>query len=232
MRLRVVVYNIRGFRDGLDLVWQVAAHFHPDILLLNETGSRRRLRRFARRMDMEVAADPLSPFRRRVKNAVLVGPPWRIVSHRLHRFGDVRRRMYPRGALIAQVGRAGYRLWAVSVHLGLHPLERLHAVQELSDLVRGLSGPVLIGGDFNETPDRRAVRFLGERFWDAWLLGGDAAGETFPSSDPTARIDYLFVPEGVAVERIIVPSGRDARRASDHLPIVAELKLPGPDTSP
>ncbi len=232
MRLRVVVYNIRGFRDGLDLVWQVAAHFHPDILLLNETGSRRRLRRFARRMDMEVAADPLSPFRRRVKNAVLVGPPWRIVSHRLHRFGDVRRRMYPRGALIAQVGRAGYRLWAVSVHLGLHPLERLHAVQELSDLVRGLSGPVLIGGDFNETPDRRAVRFLGERFWDAWLLGGDAAGETFPSSDPTARIDYLFVPEGVAVERIIIPPGRDARRASDHLPIVAELKLPGPDTSP
>ncbi len=232
MRLRVVVYNIRGFRDGLDLVWQVAAHFHPDILLLNETGSRRSLRRFARRMDMEVAADPLSPFRRRVKNAVLVGPPWRIVSHRLHRFGDVRRRMYPRGALIAQIGRAGYRLWAVSVHLGLHPLERLHAVQELSDLVRGLSGPVLIGGDFNETPDRRAVRFLGERFWDAWLLGGDAAGETFPSSDPTARIDYLFVPEGVAVERIIIPPGRDARRASDHLPIVAELKLPGPDTSP
>jgi endonuclease/exonuclease/phosphatase family metal-dependent hydrolase len=167
-----------------------------------------------------------------VKNAVLVGPPWRIVSHRLHRFGDVRRRMYPRGALIAQIGRAGYRLWAVSVHLGLHPLERLHAVQELSDLVRGLSGPVLIGGDFNETPDRRAVRFLGERFWDAWLLGGDAAGETFPSSDPTARIDYLFVPEGVAVERIIIPPGRDARRASDHLPIVAELKLPGPDTSP
>ncbi|HZP90312.1 MAG TPA: endonuclease/exonuclease/phosphatase family protein [Actinomycetota bacterium] len=208
----------------------MAAHFHPDIVLLNETGSRRRLRTFARRMDMEVAADPLSPFRRRVKNAVLVGPPWRIVSHRLHRFRDVRRRMYPRGALIAQVGRAGYRLWAVSVHLGLHPLERLHAVQELSDLVRGLSGPVLIGGDFNETPERRAVRFLGERFWDAWVLGGDTAGETFPSSDPSARIDYLFVPEGVAVERIVVPPGRDARRASDHLPVVAELKLPGPDS--
>jgi len=231
MRVRVVIYNVRGFRDGLDLVWQVTAHLHPDILLLNETGSRRKLRKFARAMDMEVAADPISPFRRRVKNAVLVGPPWRIVSHRLHRFGDVRRRMYPRGALIAQVGRAGYRLWAVSVHLGLHPLERLHAVQELSDLTRGLSGPVLIGGDFNETPDRRAVRFLGERFWDAWLLGGELAGETFPSTDPTARIDYLFVSEAVGVERITVPPGRDVRRASDHLPVVAELKLPRPGSS-
>jgi endonuclease/exonuclease/phosphatase family metal-dependent hydrolase len=231
MRVRVVIYNVRGFRDGLDLVWQVTAHLHPDILLLNETGSRRKLRKFARAMDMEVAADPISPFRRRVKNAVLVGPPWRIVSHRLHRFGDVRRRMYPRGALIAQVGRAGYRLWAVSVHLGLHPLERLHAVQELSDLTRGLSGPVLIGGDFNETPDRRAVRFLGERFWDAWLLGGELAGETFPSTDPTARIDYLFVSEAVGVERITVPPGGDVRRASDHLPVVAELKLPRPGSS-
>jgi endonuclease/exonuclease/phosphatase family metal-dependent hydrolase len=229
VRLRVVVYNVRGFRDGLDLVSRVTAHFKPDVVLLNETGSRRKLRRFAKQMDMQVAADPWPSFRRRVKDAVLVARPWRIVSHRQHRFADVRRRMYPRGALIAQIGRAGLRMWAVSVHLGLHPVERLHSVQELSDLARGLSGPVLIGGDFNETPDHRAVRFLGERFWDAWQLGGEVVGETFPSGDPTARIDYLFVSEGVAVENIIVPPGRDARLASDHLPVVAQLKLPWPE---
>jgi endonuclease/exonuclease/phosphatase family metal-dependent hydrolase len=119
-------------------------------------------------------------------------------------------------------------VWAISVHLGLHPVERLHAVQELSDLVRGLSGSVLIGGDFNEAPDRKATRFLGERFWDAWVLGGDVAGETFPSADPSARIDYLFVSEGVGVDRILVPPDREARLASDHLPVVAQLKLSGP----
>ncbi|MEW6059580.1 MAG: endonuclease/exonuclease/phosphatase family protein [Actinomycetota bacterium] len=227
MRLRVVVYNVRGFRDGLDLVWRVVAHFQPDVVLLNESGSRLKLRRFAKRLDMEVAADPWSPFRRRVKNAVLVGPPWRIVTSRLHRFRDVRRKMYPRGALIAQIGGAGHRMWAISVHLGLHPSERLHAVQELSDLVRGLSGSVLIGGDFNETPDRKAARFLAERFWDAWQLGGQVAGDTFPSADPTARIDYLYVSEGIGVDDIIVPPGRDVRLASDHLPVVAQLRLPG-----
>lgn len=184
MRLRVVVYNVRGFRDGLDRVVRLTDHFRPDVVLLNETGSRSRLRRFANAADMVVARDPWSPFRRRVKNAVLVRPPWRIVSHRLHRFADVRRRLYPRGALIAQVGRAGFRLWAVAVHLGLHPMERLRSVQELSDLTRGLTGPVLIGGDFNETPDGQAVGFLAERHWDAWLLGGDVAGETFPAQDP------------------------------------------------
>jgi len=179
---------------------------------------------------MEPAADPLSPFRRRVKNAVLVRSPWRIVSHRLHRFaGD--EGMYPRGALIAQVGRAGRRLWVVAVHLGLSPVERRRDAEELADLVRGLPGPILIGGDLNETPEKKAAAFLAERFWDAWLLGGDVAGETFPADEPTARIDYLFVSEGVRVERAIVPPLPDVREASDHRPVVAELTLTGPGES-
>jgi len=42
----------------------------------------------------------------------------------------------------------------------------------------------------------------------------------------TARIDYLFVSEGIGVDRVIVPTGPDARLASDHLPVIAELSLP------
>jgi endonuclease/exonuclease/phosphatase family metal-dependent hydrolase len=229
VQLRVLVYNVRGFRDGIDRVVGVASRFRPDLVLLAESGPRRKLRRFARHMEMLVAPDPWSPFRRRIKNAVLVRPPWRIVSRRLHRFADVRRRLYPRGALIAEIGRAGYRMWAIGVHLGLHPLERLHSIEELSDLTRGLAGPVVIGGDFNEFPSGKAVAFLSKRYWDAWLLGGDVSGETFPATDPTSRIDFLFVSEGVGVASVIVPRGPDARAASDHLPVVAELALPDPE---
>jgi endonuclease/exonuclease/phosphatase family metal-dependent hydrolase len=226
VRLRVVVYNVRGFRDGLDRLAAVIARFEPDLVLLNEAGSRRSLRRFARSIGMQAAADPWSPVRRRVKSAVLARTPWRILEHRLHRFTDVRRAFYPRGALIAHAGRAGRRVWVMAIHLGLHPLERLHAAEELSDLARGLDGPVLLGGDCNETPDGRAIAFLSDRFWDAWLLGGDVAGETFPAEDPTARIDYLFVSEEIQVERVLVPAVLpEARRASDHLPVVAELTL-------
>lgn len=229
MRVRVVVHNVHGFRDGFGELVRLVGHFEPDVLLLNETGSRRALRRFARALRMEAARDPWSPFRRRVKNAVLVRPPWRVVEHRLHRFSDVRRPLNPRGALIAQVGRSGRRLWAISIHLGLHPLERFNAAQELADLARGLGEPVVIGGDLNEMPDGRAVAYLGERFWDAWLLGGDVAGETFPAIEPTARIDYLFVSEGITVERVLVPAVMpESRAASDHLPVVAELSLAEP----
>jgi endonuclease/exonuclease/phosphatase family metal-dependent hydrolase len=227
VRLRVVVYNVHGFREGLDLAVGVVRSLEPDLLLLNETGGRRALRRFARALGLEVGRDPRSPFRRRIKNAVLVRPPWRIVQHRLHRFADVRRPLNPRGALVAHVGRSGRRLWAVSTHLGLHPVERMHAAEELADLARGLDGPIVIGGDGNETPDGRAMSFLADRFWDAWRAAGDGAGETFPSSDPSARIDYLFVSEEVRVDRAETPGSEPVRAASDHLPVVADLTLVG-----
>lgn len=232
--MRVVVYNVRGFRDGPGRVAALLGSLEPDLLLLNETGGRRALRRVSRVLGMEVAADPWSPLRRRVKNAVLARPPWRLVSHRLHRF--VRSQpLYPRGALIARVGRSGTRLWAVSIHLGLHPGERRRHAEELADMARGLGGPVVIGGDLNDTPDGRAPRHLAERFWDAWVTAASAtasasdpgSGATFPATDPTARIDYLFVSEGPVVVRAAVVQGELAAASSDHRPLMVELALEG-----
>lgn len=227
MRLRVIVHNVRGFREGPERLGQVVQRFVPDVLLLNETGPRRRLRRFVRSVAFEAAVDPPSPLRRRVPNAVLVRPPWRIVRRRLLRFPGSAP-WYPRGALVASVGRTGYRVWAVSVHLGLRSEERRRHAEHLADAVRGLDGPTLLGGDLNETPDRPAASFLSSRFWDAWPLGGDLTGETFPSDDPTARIDYLFLTEGIRVVHALVPADADVRSASDHLPLVVELDLPEP----
>jgi endonuclease/exonuclease/phosphatase family metal-dependent hydrolase len=224
--LRVVAYNVRGFRDGPQEVAAVLRRLRPDLLLLNETGPRRRLRRLARSVDMEVAADPWSPFRRRVKNAVLVRAPWRVVEHRLVRFGRSRR-WYPRGALLATIETPDARALAVSVHLGLHPLERRRHAGELIALVRNGANPVVLGGDLNERPDGKAVALLAERLRDAWRLGDEVAGETFPAKEPTARIDYLFVSEDVRVERAMVPPTPDVRTASDHRPVVIEVTLPG-----
>jgi endonuclease/exonuclease/phosphatase family metal-dependent hydrolase len=175
---------------------------------------------------MDLAADPWSPLRRRVKDAVLVRPPWRIVGHRQHRF-EGGPWLYPRGALLAELERGDARLFAISMHLGLHPRERLAHARALAALVNGVDAPIVAGGDLNEKPEGRAVGFLSERFRDAWLLGGDAEGETFPADEPTARIDYLFLSDGIVVERVLVPAGADAREASDHRPLAAELTLPG-----
>jgi len=225
VRLTVATYNVRGFRDGSDRVGDVIERIAPDVLLLQETGSRRALRRFAADVGMDVAADPWSPFRRRVKDAVLSKPPWRIVSHHQQRFTGSAR-FYPRGALVTQVGRAGRRVWALSIHLGLLPVERNAHVHELTDLCAGLAGgPVVIGGDLNAGPDERSVRWLADRYWDVWatVAGTVAGGATFPARGPTARIDYMFASAGLRVAAARVPDG--AGDASDHLPVVAELEI-------
>jgi len=226
VRLRVVVYNVRGFRGGLERLVRLVGHFEPDVLVLNETGGRWRLKRFGKALGMQVAADPWVWFRRRVKDAILIRSPWWISAHRQQRFEGTPG-MYPRGALVAELENGDARLVAVSTHLGLHPRERLHDAHEIGALVPH-EAPAVIGGDLNERPDGRAVALLSERFGDAWLLGGDADGDTFPADEPTARIDYLFVTRGIGVERVIVPPGEDARLASDHRPLVAELTLPDP----
>ena len=40
MRVRVVVYNVRGFGGGSERLVRLVGHFRPDVLLLNETGGR------------------------------------------------------------------------------------------------------------------------------------------------------------------------------------------------
>jgi endonuclease/exonuclease/phosphatase family metal-dependent hydrolase len=147
-----------------------------------------------------------------------------VISHRLHRFPkDVR--FDPRGALLVRVGRSGYRVWAISLHLGLKPGARRRNADELMSQILGLDGPVLAGGDMNETPTGEAVVWLSERLWDAFAHAGEGAGETFPSDDPRARIDYLFLNDRVEVERAVVLRGPEATAASDHLPLVADVGL-------
>jgi endonuclease/exonuclease/phosphatase family metal-dependent hydrolase len=227
-RIRVLVYNVKAFRLGTDRAASLIAPHAPDVALVQECGPRYRLHRFARALGMDAASVHFR-LRRSIHNAVLVRPPWRILRRRLHRFPpDVR--LYPRGALVARVGRAGLRLSIVSLHLGLKPAARRRNVEELVGLTVGLDHPVMTGGDLNEAPGGNAVGWLSGRMWDAFAVGGTGQGETYPASDPTSRIDYLFVDEGFAVEGAAVLVGREAASASDHLPLLVDLRLREPST--
>lgn len=225
MDLRVVVYNVRGFRDE----WRPAAAFlaelQPDVVLVNECGYGPSLRRFAGTLGTKPVSGPLSFLRRTPRNAVLVRPPWRVVAHRLHRF-ERSSRFHPRGVLIAHIGRSGFRLWALTLHLGLSPAERAGHARELTDLVRSLQGPVVMGGDLNEGPEGRAASWIGERFFDAWVGAGRGGGETFPGADPSARVDYLFTTEELRAVRAEVLGGPEIAGGSDHRPVVVELTVP------
>ncbi|MGH2690890.1 MAG: endonuclease/exonuclease/phosphatase family protein, partial [Actinomycetota bacterium] len=196
MRLRVMAWNVHGFRVGTKVAAEAVREHEPDLVMVNETGYLGfRLRRFARRLDMEGSTG--ATLRWRIPNAVLARRPWRLIRGQvavLPRAG----RTVRRGAVLAQMGRSGFRLWVVAVHLGLSGQERAAHARVLTDLLAGRD-PALVGGDLNEDETGPASRWIASRYWDVAADAPDAA--TVPSKEPRARIDYLFVSEGIKLER-------------------------------
>jgi endonuclease/exonuclease/phosphatase family metal-dependent hydrolase len=218
MRLRVMVWNVHGFRAGLAAIGRAVDAADPDVVILNETRYLGfRLSRFSRRIGLSVAAG--TGLWRPIPNAILVRPPWRIVVHQKVVFPRTRRTIR-RGVVTAAIGRAGSRLQVTSVHLGLSGPERLEHVRLLTDALAG-TRPLILGGDLNEGPEGPAASWIGDRYFDACA---DGCGPTFPSTAPRARIDYLFVTDGVRVERAEV-GGPDFAPLSDHLPVLADLSI-------
>ncbi|HEX6330649.1 MAG TPA: endonuclease/exonuclease/phosphatase family protein, partial [Actinomycetota bacterium] len=221
-----MTYNLRGLRHGVEQVAVVIEAERPDVVLVQESGPRRAFGRLARTLGMETATDPISPLRRRIQNAVLVRPPLRISSSRLVRFSRTEL-WYPRGALASEVRRSGDRFWAVSTHLGLRRHDRRRHAVELEALCRGLGTPFVLGADLNDGPDGAAPARLAEAFADVWARCGFGDGETISSRERALRIDYLFASPDTELERCWVARDSDALVASDHLPVIADLRVPG-----
>lgn len=160
-----------------------------DVLMLQESGPRGRLRALGATLGMVVCADPRALARRRVENAILVrGGLATIVHTRFHRFSHGSF-LHPRGVLFADVDE---RFLVMSVHLGLTGPERGHHVAELLEHLEASTGRFVIGSDLNALPGDPGPRTLAGRATDCWEAVGEGDGFTFPSHAPTARIDYLF----------------------------------------
>ena len=88
--------------------------------------------------------------------------------------------------------------------------------------------PVFLGGDMNALPYSGTLRALQE----AWTVLTPTDGGTYPSHDPKKCIDYILqLDNGVTSEtagaRVLHRfEAGDAARASDHLPVLLEIRLP------
>jgi endonuclease/exonuclease/phosphatase family metal-dependent hydrolase len=222
MRLVAATYNVQSLRAGVDRAVEVLAPDRPDIVLIQESGPRRILKRFARAMEMEfVSSHRLFT---RVQNAVLFRAPWRVTTVEVHDLPP-QGRTHPRGFVVAKLRAHGTPLTAVAAHLGLVPIERFHHARLVADHVAGVDGPLIVGVDVNEGPEGPTTRWLSERLFDAGVQPGGDARPTLPAWDPTVRIDYLFVNEAAPVVRSWVPTSPAASVASDHRPVLAEVNL-------
>jgi endonuclease/exonuclease/phosphatase family metal-dependent hydrolase len=129
----------------------------------------------------------------------------------------------PRGAIDATIGRDSRELRVIATHLGLRSAERHEQLARLLAIVKSAPEmPTALAGDFNITRGRaREVRA------HAAHLGKSDALATFPSIAPLLPLDRIFALNGAAIVDIAVHRSRLARVASDHLPLVATIELPG-----
>ena len=127
----------------------------------------------------------------------------------------------PRTAVDVRLETGGRPLRVVATHLGLRPGERRFQVKLiLHHLMDDDASVTVLMGDFNEWfLGGRPLRWLHRRF------GETRSVRTWPSWLPLLALDRMWVHPPRSLERFGRYDEPEARRASDHLPIVAELEV-------
>ncbi|GLW10523.1 hypothetical protein Misp01_56510 [Microtetraspora sp. NBRC 13810] len=225
--VRVATYNVRSMYDSVPALVRVIRALRPDVLCVQEAPRwllwRRRRRQLAHASGMTVAAGL-----RRGGTAVFVGPGARV----LHAEGHLLRGFFPlerRAVAIAVVEAGGLRLAVGSIHLDLDSSARFCHAAEALTLIRAAADrhgaePVL-AGDVNEQADQRTFRYIAGELTDCYPCAPRGDGMTFLARRPDKRIDAVFAGSGLTV---VACGGAEADpddlvRATDHLPVVAEL---------
>ena len=240
--IRVMSYNIhhgQGVDDRVDLA-RIAADIRnsgADIAGLQEvdrhwgerSGFADQAAELARRLAMQVVyganldLDPLTPGgpRRQYGNAILADAPirgWR--NTLLPRTGNLEQR----GLLEAVVAVRRLRVRVFTTHLQHNSQqERLAQIAAVRRVIGRAQEPVVLLGDLNARPGTPEIDAITEDLVDAWAEAGAGQGHTYSTEDPHARLDYVLHSSDVVTRAAAVLSVD----GSDHLPVVADLTLPG-----
>jgi endonuclease/exonuclease/phosphatase family metal-dependent hydrolase len=187
----------------------------------------------ARELNMHVVyganldLDPLAPDqpRRQYGTAILSnGPILEWDNTYLPKFGNHEQR----GLLRARINVRGVPVQVYNTHLQHNDAaERVAQAQAIVELIGTPRDSVVLLGDLNATPAAPEIRTLVEILVDAWEAAGVGTGVTYPSEDPRTRIDYIMQSSDVVARTIAVVTTPLATSASDHLPVVADVALPG-----
>ncbi|MFL6075341.1 MAG: endonuclease/exonuclease/phosphatase family protein [Mycobacteriales bacterium] len=224
--MRVLSYNIRSLRDDGGAVVRVIRDAAPDVVCVQEAP--RFFRSVAKGVELARRTGLVTAAGSRLcgANLLLVRLAVEVTATRCVPF-SLRRGLHLRGAAVASCRLGGVPFTVAGTHLDLVPAERLRHLPELWAAVDGLPGPLILGGDMNETPDGPLWAGLTGRLVDAYAAAGKGDGLTYSATTPRTRIDGIFADPAVRVVSCEALDTADVRAGSDHRPVLAELELPG-----
>ena len=88
-----------------------------------------------------------------------------------------------------------------------------------------LNGPRLMLGDFNEWTRGLASKLLAAHLVSADLRLHLPRRRTYPGVLPLLHLDHIYYEDSLKLEAMTLYRTRLSLMASDHLPLVAELKI-------
>ncbi len=228
MGFRIATYNIHRCigRDGIANPRRIAGvlqALNADLVALQELAfnpgaSGNVLQILAEAVDARAIAGPtLLDAGGRYGNAVLS----RIAPREVRRMDISVPGREPRGVLQVVLETSAISVAVLATHLGLSIEERRRQMVRIALLLEKQAAEVtVLLGDFNEwRPWGRSLRSLKRGF------APGAAPPTFPSRRPLLALDRIWVRPAHRLKSLQVFQGAQARLASDHLPLVAELAL-------
>jgi endonuclease/exonuclease/phosphatase family metal-dependent hydrolase len=229
-RLRVASYNIHecvggdGRRDPARIA-EVLREIDADVIGLQEVDARpgethasMQMQYLAAALGHHAVAGPtLQRSGGEYGNALLTRRPVLDVRH----VDLTVYRREPRAALDVDLDVEGTPVRVVVTHLGLLPGERRTQVRRLLDrLGDNRTDLVIVCGDINEWfAVGRPLRWLHAR------LGRTAGIPTFPAAFPVFALDRIWVNPRAALAKQAAHTSAAARRASDHLPMIADIQI-------
>jgi endonuclease/exonuclease/phosphatase family metal-dependent hydrolase len=240
VRLRVLSYNIHKCIGGLDRryephrVAEVIRKLEADVVLLQEVD--RGALRSNGDHQVELLGEKLG-FRYRTwfpnvdvrggghyGNAILSRYPLIESSNIDLSIRFKKRRSVLHGVIRVRHDDVDRTVHVFNMHLGLARFERRIQLQKFLDCHPFAhlhhDTPVVVGGDLNDV-----YGGLGTLLEPAGFRGSDARPLTFPAWGPLRPLDAIFVRGAMDFMELSRCDSQLARRASDHRPLVAEVRL-------
>jgi endonuclease/exonuclease/phosphatase family metal-dependent hydrolase len=237
--LRIMTYNVHGCvgmdnKLSLERLSRLIRHYEPDVVALQELDAHRtrsggvhQAKSLAHALEMDFHFHPaLRVAEEQYGDAILSRVPMRLIKAASI---PTPPGVEPRGALWVELDIDGTPVQLINTHFGLGRNERLAQARHIlgPDWLGHpqCTAPVVLCGDLNSMPRSEAYRMLTARLCDTRAGNGNGNGNLRGSFMGLWHLDYILVSNDVEVSTALVPCTSLARMASDHLPVIADLKI-------
>ena len=243
LTLRVLTWNVHKCVGGVDRrhdparTAAVIAQCEPDVVLLQEVAQRSRW--YGHEPQVDVLGDALGlahrsyfvnvrfgPRRGEYGNAILSRAPIvRTENVDLTLPGKKARSVLHAELRFTKEDGHTRILHVFNLHLGLSEKERREQLARFLECgpIRSVhtDTPLVVAGDFNDVWGSLGKRLL----VPAGFHGPVRPPKTFPAWAPVRALDSLFVRGNCELLSLTHPRSKGARTASDHVPLLAELRV-------